>query len=191
MIASATVTVENTAVLKTFLSSPKPLLLEGSTQIFHVNTTGAKGNTTKGDGSVQFALSGTLTRDVAKVDGDAVSFTGTVGDGSIHASCPNASVDQPFGVVAASAIDRLDMQGTVEPNDTAVVTVVPHSAAGGVYTGACAWQVSDPSVWLTSEVAPTLDLGPGTLAVFSLTRAGTFTITCAVAGKTASVQVTR
>jgi hypothetical protein len=190
-LASATVTVENTAVLKTNLSSAKPQLLEGSTQIFHVITTGAQGNVTKGDGSVQFQLSGTLTADVAKVDGDAVSFTGTAGDGSIRATCPNVTLDQPFSVVAESAIQNLDMLGTVEPNDTAVVTVVPKSAAGGVYTGACAWKVSDPSVWLTSEVAPTLDLGPGTLAVFSLTRPGTFSISCTLAGQTATVQVSR
>ena len=168
-----------------------PLVLEGETMTFHVTTLDSNGKITKGDGSVNFALGGTLTPEVALVDGDSIAFAGTAGAGSIDASCPNASLSQAISVVPASAISALNMQQQLQPNDQAVITVVPQSAAGPVYTGGCAWKVSDPSLTLDADVPPRLDLGAGEVAVFNINRPGTFTISCTVAGQTATVGVTR
>jgi hypothetical protein len=168
-----------------------PIVLENEVLTYHVTTLGADGKITKGDGSVDFALSGTVKPTVGLVDGDAIAFTGTAGTGTIDSSCPNATLSQPIEVVAAADITALNMLGDVQPNDQAVVTVVPQSAAGPVYTGGCIWQVSDPSVTLEADVTPRLDLGAGEVAVFNINRAGSFSISCTVAGQTAAVTVSR
>ena len=64
------------------------------------------------------------------------------------------------------------MNAQVQPNNQAVVTVVPQSAGGPVYTGGCQWQVSDPSITLDADVTPRLDLGAGEVAVFNINRPG-------------------
>lgn len=193
VVASGVVTVVPTATLRPNRgwSGAAPIVLEGETMIFHVTTLDANGRITKGDGSVEFAISGTLAPTVALVDGDAIAFTGTAGTGTIDASCPNATLSQAFDVVPASAVTALEMTETVQQNDQAIVTVVPQSAAGPVYTGACDWQVSDTTVTLDADVTPRLDLGAGEVAVFNLNRAGSYTIGCTVAGRTASVTVSR
>jgi hypothetical protein len=193
VVASGLVTVVATAQLRPNRgwTGPAPLVLEGETMTFHVTTLDASGKITKGDGSVNFALGGTIKPTVALVDGDAIAFTGTAGAGSIDASCPDTTLTQAVTIVPASAVSALNMTQLLQPNDQAVVTVVPQSAGGPVYTGGCMWSVSDPSVTLDTDVTPRLDLGAGEVAIFNINRAGTYTIGCTVAGQTSSVVVSR
>ena len=193
VVASGVVTVVATAQLKVNhgWTGSGPRVLAGSTQIFHVTTLDDKGDVTKGDGSVTFTFGGTLSPAVAPLSGDAVAFVGTPGDGTITADCPNASVTQSITVVDPADITELTTSVAVEANDTAIVSVVAQSAGGGVYAGPCAWQTSDPSVTLGSEIGPSLELGPGTIDIFNLNRSGTFTATCTLAGKTATVTLQR
>ena len=193
VVATGVVTVVPTAQLRPNRgwSGAAPLVLEGETMTFHVTTLDANGKITKGDGSVDFTVGGTLQPTVALVDGDAIAFTGSAGSGTIDATCPDASVSQPIDVVPAAAITALDMTQTLQQDDQAVVTVVPQSANGPVYTGGCDWKVSDTSVTLDADVTPRLDLGAGEVAVFNLNRPGSYTISCTVAGQTASVTVSR
>ncbi|MGZ3426483.1 MAG: hypothetical protein ACXVCV_07535 [Polyangia bacterium] len=193
VVASGTVTVVATAQLRANRgwNGAVPLVLEGETMSFHVTTLDTHGKITKGDGSVNFALNGTLKPTVALVDGDAIAFVGTAGTGSVDASCTDASLSQTITIVPAAAITALNMGQQLQPNDQAVVTVVPQSAGGPVYTGGCDWAVSDPSITLDADVTPRLDLGAGEVAVFNVNRPGTFSISCTVAGQTASVTVSR
>ncbi len=193
VVMSGIVTVVPTATLRPNRgwNGAAPIVLENEPLTYHVTTLDGNGKITKGDGSVDFALSGTLAPTVALVDGDAIAFTGTPGTGTINATCTNAAVSQDIMVVAASDLTAINMAQQLQPNDQAVVTVVPQSAGGPVYTGACVWQVSDPTVTLEADVTPRLDLGAGEVAVFNINRAGTFTISCTVAGQTQSVVVSR
>jgi hypothetical protein len=193
IVASGTVTVVPTTTLRanSGWTGAAPIVLEGETMTFHVTTLDGNGKITKGDGSVDFALGGTLAAAVALVDGDAIAFRGTAGAGTIDASCPSATLSQPITVVPASAVTALNMTEQLQANDQVVVTVVPQSAGGPVYGGGCDWQVSDPTVTLDADVTPRLDLGAGEVAVFNVNRAGSFTIGCTVAGQTATVDVTR
>lgn len=191
VIASSPLTVEATATLKAKLATPSPIVLEGQPIVFHVTTLNARGEVTKGSGAVAFTLGGTLMPDIVPVDGDAIGFVGAAGNGTISASCPSASLTQTFTIVPQSAISALDMSSTTQPNEQAIISVVPRSSAGGVYAGPCHWTTSDPSVTLASDIGPSLDLGPGTLSVFNLRRPGTFTVTCSLAGLTSSVTLTR
>ncbi|MDB4970492.1 MAG: hypothetical protein JWN44_6181 [Myxococcales bacterium] len=193
IIASAEVSVEATARLAVDhgWKSGEPLVLEGQQMVFHVTTLDAQGRTTKGSGAVAFALGGTLARAVLPLSGDAIGFVGTPGAGSIAASCPETTVTQPFTIVGLAEITAITMSAQTLPDDTAIVSVVPQSALGAVYGGPCDWQTSDPSVTLATDVGPALHLGPGTVSVFNLTRPGTFTLSCTLAGQTAMVTVTR
>ncbi|MCU1277883.1 MAG: hypothetical protein JWM53_1429 [bacterium] len=193
VILGGTVTVVATAQLRANRgwSGAVPIVLEGEPMTFHVTTLDGSGKITKGDGSVNFALGGTLQPTVALVDGDAIAFTGSAGAGSIDATCTSATLTQAITVVPASAITSLDMAQQLQANDQAVVTVVPQSSGGPVYTGGCAWKVSDPSITLDADVTPRLDLGAGEVAVFNVNRAGSFTISCTVAGQTATVDIAR
>jgi len=193
VVQSGRVTVVPTAQLRPNRgwNGAAPLVLEGESMTFHVTTLDANNKITKGDGSVSFALGGTLKPTVALVDGDAIAFVGTAGSGTIDASCPNATLSQPIEIVPASALTALNMTQQVQPNDQAVITVVPQSAGGPVYSGGCQWQVSDSSVTLDADVTPRLDLGAGEVAVFNVNRPGSFTISCTLAGQTASVTVAR
>lgn len=193
VVMSGIVTVVPTATLRPNRgwNGPAPIVLENEPLTYHVTTLDVNGKITKGDGSVDFALSGSLKPTVALVDGDAIAFAGTAGAGTIDATCMNASVSQPVQVVAAADITTLNMLGDLQPNDQAVVTVVPQSASGPVYTGGCDWQVSDESVTLEADVTPRLDLGAGEVAVFNINRAGSYTITCTLAGQSAAVTISR
>jgi hypothetical protein len=193
VVQSGTVTVVATAQLRPNRgwNGAVPLVLEGETLSYHVTTLDAQGKITKGDGSVNFALGGTLKPTVALVDGDAIAFVGTAGTGTIDANCTAASVSQTITVLPAAAITALNMTEQLQPNDQAVVTVVPQSTGGPVYTGGCDWSVSDESVTLDADVTPRLDLGAGEVAVFNVNRPGSFTISCTVAGQTSSVTISR
>jgi hypothetical protein len=185
VVATGRLVVTNTDhldILHGWTTTP-PRIVAGTTQLFHVVTRDHAGNSTRGDGAVQFTLDGTLAAVVAPVDGDAIAFEGSVGSGAIHASCPGATVDQTFDVVDPAELTRLDATGSVEPDGTGVVTMVPRTADGtAVYGAPCQWTASDPSVTLGTDVTPTLQLGPGELAVFNLNRPGSFTVTCALPG---------
>jgi hypothetical protein len=50
--------------------------------------------------------------------------------------------------------------------------------------------VSDSSVTLADEISG-LDVGAGTLTVFNLTRTGTFTATCTMAGLSQTITLQR
>lgn len=193
VVESGSVTVVPTAELRPNRgwNGAAPLVLEGETMTFHVTTLDANNKITKGDGSVDFALSGPLKPSIALVDGDAIAFVGTAGSGVIDATCPDTTLSQMIEIVPASALTALNMTAQVQPNDQAVVTVVPQSAGGPVYTGGCQWQVSDPSITLDADVTPRLDLGAGEVAVFNVNRPGTFTIGCTLAGQSSSVTVSR
>jgi hypothetical protein len=193
VVASGNVSVVPTATLRPNRgwNGAAPLVLEGEPMTFHVTTLDANGKITKGDGSVDFALSGPLKPSVALVEGDAIAFVGTAGSGVIDATCPNTTLSQMIEIVPVSALTALNMTAQVQPNDQAVVTVVPQSAGGPVYTGGCQWQVSDPSITLDADVTPRLDLGAGEVAVFNVNRPGSFTIGCTLAGQTSSVTVSR
>lgn len=193
LIADAELTVVATAKLTVDhgWKGQQPLVLEGQELAFHVTTLDAQGHITKGSGAVSFAFSGTVGRAVLPVEGDAIGFVGTPGAGAITASCPDTTVTQPFTIVGLGEITLLAMTAQTLPDGTAIVTVVPQSAGGAVYGGPCDWHTSDPSVTLATDVGPALHLGPGTVSVFNLTRAGTFDLSCTLAGQTAMVTVTR
>jgi hypothetical protein len=193
VVQSGTITVVATAQLRANRgwNGAVPLVLEGETMSFHVTTLDSRGNITKGNGSVNFALAGTLKPTVALVDGDAIAFVGTAGSGNIDATCTDATLAQTITVVPASAITAINMTGQVQANDQAVVTVVPQSTGGPVYTGGCDWAVSDESVTLDADVTPRLDLGAGEIAVFNVNRPGSFDISCTVAGQTSTVTISR
>jgi hypothetical protein len=209
VVASATVVVEATASLQLGggpNSIPNPaLVLEGAPQLFHVVTKDADGRSTRGDGSVAFQLTGTLSNAVLPIDGDEVGFVGTPGAGNITATCPNASITEAITVVPAAAITSLQTGyttgiGSLGPNvssftaagdGTVSVVVTATSANGEVYAGPCAWTTSDPSVTLTTQLASSLDLDPNTISVFEINRAGSFTATCTLAGLSATVTLNR
>jgi hypothetical protein len=192
ILAQSPLTVEATATLRPDSGvSTTPLVLEGQPLVYHVTTLNAHGDVTKGSGAVSFTLGGTLMPDILPVDGDAIGFVGSAGSGSITGSCLGASVTSTIEIVPASAITRLDLSPLTQPNEQAIVTVLVQSVMGPVYAGPCRWTTSDPSVTLASDVGPTLSLQPGTLSVFNLTRPGTFTVTCQLAGLSSSVTLTR
>jgi hypothetical protein len=193
ILAQAQLTVEATATLTISRGwqGAAPVVLEGQPLVLHVTTHNARGDITKGDGSVSFALSGSLMNDIVPVSGDAIGFVGSPGSGNVTASCTSATLGQPITVVPATALTGLNLSGTTQPNEQAIVSMVPQSSSGPVYAGPCRWTTSDPSVTLASDIGPSLELGPGTLSVFNLTRPGSFTVTCQLAGLSSSVTLTR
>lgn len=193
LIAQAQLTVEATATLTTMRGwqGAAPLVLEGQPLVLHVTTRNARGEVTKGSGAVSFTLAGSLMPDIVPVDGDGIGFVGGPGSGSITASCPNATLTQPITVVPATALTALAASGSTQPNQQAIVSIVPQSSSGPVYAGPCRWTTTDPSVTLASDIGPSLELPPGTLSVFNLTRPGSYTVTCQLAGLSASVTLAR
>ena len=198
VVASAPISVEDTATLTMSqgwtTTSATPLLLEGAPFSLHVATLDARGRETRGEGAVAFTLAGTLApSEIALGAGDGIGFAGAAGSGTITASAPATTLTQSFTIVPASAITMIEavVDQTAPASGVAVVVIVPQSAAGPVYTDPCRWTTSDPSVTLQSTVGPELDLGPGELGIFNVTRPGTFTVTCSVAGQSASVTLTR
>jgi hypothetical protein len=196
VVDSSTVVVAPTAQLAVAITGT-PKVIAGAAVRLHVYTEDTDGIVTLGDGSVRFAFDGAVSPlIVPSVDEDAGDFVGSVGSGTVTASCPSATLVQPIDVVAASAIDRLDT--FVAPStDDVFVCVSPHSPLGDVFAGACAWQTSDPTIAITSRGGGD-DIGGVTLfqpttscASFAIGKSGTFTMTCTLAGQTTSVTVTR
>jgi hypothetical protein len=166
-------------------------VLEGTPQIFHVITKAADGQVTRGDGAVQFALSGTLSVALVPVDGDAVAFSGTPGLGRVVASCPSATATQDVTVVAMAEVSSLTSSVTAQPDGTALVFVGALSADGAVYAGACSWSGMDPSVKLDAQVPASIDFSATSLSTFVLDRPGSYTATCTMAGRSATMTLTR
>jgi hypothetical protein len=166
-------------------------VLEGTPQIFHVITTAADGQVTRGDGAVQFDLSGTLAVALVPVDGDAIAFTGTPGQGRVVASCPSATASQDVTVVATADISSLSSNVTAQADGTALAFVGALSADGPVYAGACVWSGMAPSVKLADQVPASIDFAPTSLSTFVLDRPGSYTATCTMAGRSATVTLTR
>jgi hypothetical protein len=181
-----TVTVNTTAKLTTTKgwTGAAPLVLEGSTQIFHVTTVDAQGNTLLGTGSVAFDVAAPLEKAAAITFGDEQGFTGHAGAGAITASAPATSVSQPITIVPLSALTNL--AATVQANTTdssgtyANVDVVANSAAGTVYGASCGWTISDPSVTVNSQVAASLESPARASTKLLLGKPGTFSATCVI-----------
>jgi hypothetical protein len=192
VLGSATVFVVATASLQVSQgwSGARPTVVAGTPQVLHVATIGADGNTTRGDGAVTFALAGGLSAAEVPVDGDGIGFVGSVGTGTISASCPDATVTQEIDVVPQADVTRLATSSVVDAAGNAIVGMVATTDAGGVYAEPCVWTASDPSVTLSSQLSGLAE-APGVLGFFNLTRPGTFTVSCAMAGQTASVSLTR
>ncbi|HEX4457839.1 MAG TPA: hypothetical protein VIA18_07700 [Polyangia bacterium] len=176
-----------------------PTLVAGASEVLHVTTVGADGNSTRGDGAVHFQLVGDLAAAVVPVDGDAIGFSGalpagvTSGTGTIIASCPATQLSVLVNVVDPSLVNDLvvDSPPTTSSDGSASVAIAAQLADGSsVYSDPCVWSVSDSSVTLADEISG-LDVGAGTLTIFNLTRTGTFTATCTMAGLSRTVTLQR
>ena len=200
LVDEVTVTVTETAKLAITQgwSGAAPLVLEGSSQTFHVTTVDANNHTLIGTGSVSFASTNPLQRvDVPQplVFGDSYPFSGHAGAGTITATAPAATLVQPVTIVPLSALTALT--GTVQANSTdssgvyANVDVVAASASGAVYGATCGWTVNDASVVMQSQAATTLESAPRTSTKFKLAMPGTFSATCAIGAVSITVTLQR
>ena len=86
LVDQVTITVTQTAKLAITQGwvGAAPLVLEGSTQTFHVTTDDANGHTLVGTGSVTFELTGPLQHADSIVFGDSYAFSGSAGVGHGH-----------------------------------------------------------------------------------------------------------
>ncbi|MCU1277873.1 MAG: hypothetical protein JWM53_1419, partial [bacterium] len=118
LVDQVTVTVKTTAKLATTRGwqGAAPLVLEGSTQMFHVTTVDASGNTLIGTGSVAFDVTAPLEKAGILTFGDEQGFTGHAGAGTITASAPATSVAQPITIVPLTALGSLT--ATVQANSS-------------------------------------------------------------------------
>jgi hypothetical protein len=197
LVDSVTVTVTATAKLAVTQgwSGSAPLVLEGSTQSFHVTTKDANEHTLIGTGAVAFDLAAPLTPGDALVFGDAVSFTGHAGAGTITAHTASTSLTQPITIVPLTALTGLT--GTVGANSSdasgvyANVDVVANAAAGAVYGAPCGWTVNDASVVMQSQSTASLEAPARASTKFLLKQPGTFSATCAIGGVSTTVQLHR
>jgi hypothetical protein len=197
LVDQVTVAVTATAVLAQTKgwTGTAPLLLEGSSHVFHVTTEDANGHTLIGTGAVSFALTTPLRPTDALVAGDSLGFTGQAGDGTITAHCDSTSLTQPVTVVPLTALTGVD--ATVHANSSdangvyANVDVVARSASGAVYGAPCGWTVNDASVTIQSQTTASLESAPHATTRFQLGRAGSFSATCAVGAVSTTVQLSR
>jgi hypothetical protein len=198
LVDQVTVTVTQTAKLAVTQgwSGVAPLVLEGSTQTFHVTTVDANNHTLIGTGSVAFELTDPLSHaDGTLVFGDSFAFTGHSGSGTISARAPATTVVQPVTVIPLAALTSLS--GTVQPNSTdssgvyANVDVVANSASGPVYGAPCGWTVNDASVVMQSQGTASLESPAKSSTKFKLGNAGTFNATCAIGAVSTTVSLHR
>jgi hypothetical protein len=196
-VDQVTVTVTATAklALNQGWSGAAPLVLEGSTQAFHVITKDANSHTLVGTGAVAFELTAPLRTSDAIVFGDSVGFTGQAGSGTITARCDAATLVQPVTVVPLTALTGLTATAGANSNDAtsvyANVDVVANSAAGPVYGAPCGWTVNDASVTVQSQTTGSLETGAKSQTRFQLKSPGTFSATCAIGGVSTTVQLHR
>jgi hypothetical protein len=176
-------------------SGAAPLVLESSSQSFHVITQDGNARTLIGTGSVAFDVVGALHKIDGVFGGDIQGFAGVPGSGSVTARCATASSTLPVTVVPLTAIGGVT--ATVKPNTTqgtqtyGNVDVVANSAGGSVYGATCHWTTSDPSVTVNQQSATTLESAPKASTSFLLAAPGTFTATCTLGAVSASVSLHR
>jgi len=198
LVDQVTVTVTQTAKLNvsTGWNGAAPIVVEGSTQSFHVTTVDANNHTLIGTGSVTFEIADPLQHEDRLLFGDSVAFSGHAGAGTITARAPTTSVVQPVTIVPLTALTSLS--ATVKANSVdsvgthGNVTVVANSTAGAVYGVHCTWSIADPSVMLESETTTSaLDSAPVSTTMFLLTKPGTFEATCASGAVSTTVTLQR
>jgi len=198
LVDQVTVTVTQTAKLNFTQgwSGTAPLVLEGSTQTFHVTTVDANNHTLIGTGSVAFTLTDPLQHaDGSIVFGDSYAFTGQAGAGTITAAAPAASVVQPVTIVPTSALTSLNATVLANTMDStgvyANVDVVANSAAGPVYGAKCTWAIADQSVTLQSQSTTSLEATAKATTKLKLAAPGTYNATCTIGAVSTSVTLTR
>jgi hypothetical protein len=198
LVDQVTVSVTQTAKLNvsTGWNGAAPIVVEGSTQSFHVTTVDANNHTLIGTGSVTFEIVDPLQHEDRLVFGDSVAFSGHAGAGTITARAPATSVVQAVTIVPLTALTSLSptvKANTVDSTGThGNVTVVANSAGGAVYGVHCTWSIADPSVMLESEsTTSALDSAPLSTTRFLLTRPGTFEATCVSGAVSTTVTLQR
>jgi hypothetical protein len=198
LVDQVIVTVTQTAKLAVTAgwSGAAPIVVEGSTQTFHVTTVDANNHTLIGTGSVRFDVPDPLQLETSLTFGDAVAFSGHAGAGAITARAPATSVVQPVTIVPLSAVTSLSATVRANTTDSAGVhgnvTVVANSSAGAVYGVHCSWSIADPSVMLQSEsTTNALDSAPQSTSLFLLTKPGTFDATCTSGAVSTTVTLQR
>jgi len=197
LVEQVTVTVTQTAKLSTTQgwTGVAPLVLEGSTQTFHVTTLDANNHTLIGTGSVAFDITDPLQQADTITFGDSYAFSGHAGSGTITAHSPAVTVVQPVTVVPLAALTSLT--GVVNANSTdssgvyANVDVVAHSDTGDVYGAPCGWTVNDQSVTVQSQSTTSLEAPARATTRFKLALPGTFSATCAIGAVSTTVSLHR
>ncbi len=197
LVDQVTVTVTQTAklALTQGWSGAAPLVLEGSTQTFHVTTVDANNHTLIGTGSVAFDVSDPLQHADAIVFGDTYAFSGHAGSGTITARAPATTLVQPVTVVPLSAITSVT--ATVGANTTdstgvyANVDVVAATATGAVYGAPCGWSIGDTSVVVQSQATASLESPAKSTTKLKLGAVGSFTATCTVGAVSTTVTLQR
>lgn len=196
-VDQVTVTVTATAKLAMTQgwSGAAPLVLEGSTQLFHVTTVDANEHTLVGTGAVTFELADPLQHADGLVLGDAIAFSGHAGAGTLTARTATATRTQPITVVPLAALTGLT--GSVGANSSdasgvyANVDVVADSSAGAVYGASCGWTVDDASVVVQSQSVASLEAPAKSSTRLLLRSPGTFHATCAIGAVSTTVQLHR
>src|SRR5205823_14052249 len=119
LVDQVTVVVTATARLTQTKGWPgaAPVVLDGSTQIFHVTTKDANDHTLIGTGSVHFDLADPLRSAEAITFGDAIGFSGHAGSGTITARGDTTTVTQPIIVVAADALTNVAVASLANSTD--------------------------------------------------------------------------
>lgn len=197
LVNQVTVTVTATAKLAVTQgwTGAAPLVLEGSTQTFHVTTVDANEHTLIGTGAVTFELGGVLTEGDTITFGDSTSFTGHAGSGTISAHTSSTGIVQAVTVVPLTALTSLT--ATAQPNTTdssgtyANVDIAANSATGDVYGASCGWTVNDASVVMQSQANASLESAPKSSTKFLLKQPGTFSATCAIGAVSTTVALHR
>lgn len=197
LVDQVTVTVTQTAKLAVTQGwvGAAPLVLEGSTQTFHVTTVDANNHTLIGSGSVTFAITDPLQHADTLVFGDSFAFTGHAGAGTITAHAPTTSVVLPVTVVPLTALTNVSANVLANSTDAngvyANVDVVASTADGVVYGAPCGWTVNDASVVMQSQATTSLEGPAKATTKFKLGTAGTFSATCAIGAVSTTVALHR
>ncbi|HEY2745569.1 MAG TPA: hypothetical protein VGL86_13125 [Polyangia bacterium] len=198
LVDEVTVTVTATARLAVTQGwvGAAPLVLEGSTQTFHVTTVDANNHTLIGTGSVTFDLSDPLEPgDDTLVFGDAAAFSGHAGAGTITAHAPTATLVQPITIIPLTALATVTAVSQPNTADSggvyANVDVIAATSGGAVYGAPCGWTVNDASVTVQSQTSASLESPAKTSTQFLLGKPGNFSATCAIGAVSTSVLLTR
>jgi hypothetical protein len=193
------VTVAPTVSLESYVwgGAARVTMLAGDAELFHVGTIGPGGVPTVGVGAVSFTAEGQarVIDDWFNLHlSDAGLFGGSEGHGSILATADGAlailDVDfvSPFSVTSIdAAIDTLIT--TSSGNAEVTIKAVPHTPLGEAYGAGCAWTTSSPALRLESHDSDGLGAPPAETASFAIDAPGTYTATCTVGMRSATVRV--